>query len=203
MSDQLFEIAFSGQIADGADLATVKKYIAAMFKADEGRLAQLFSGKRMIIKRSVDAATAAKYRGAFEKAGAVCEVSEIGRAEVQAVTQPQPSVQQSAVAAPPAESSPAPKIETAEDYVSRYPESEQIPQALLTEPLEVRGEDIPDLAADIAPVGSMMQHQIKEDPEPHIDTSGFDVAPVGSVLTTGDKSEPPPPPDTTGITLAD
>jgi hypothetical protein len=202
MSDQLFEIAFSGQIAEGADLATVKRHIATIFKADEDRLAQMFSGKRVIIKRSVDAATAAKYRGAFEKAGAVCEVLATGQPDSQPT--PQPVVQKPAAAtAPAAASSPAPKVEAAEDYVSRYPESEQIPQALLTEPLGVKGEEIPDLAADIAPVGSMMQHQIKEDPVPVIDTAGFDVAPVGSVLTTGKKSEPPPPPDTSGLTLAD
>jgi hypothetical protein len=201
MSDQLFEVAFSGQIADGADLTTVKKHIAAMFKADEDRLAQLFSGKRVIIKRSVDATTAARYRGAFEKAGAICEVSQIVQPETEAIAHT--PVQQPAVVTPPATSSPAPRVETAEDYVSRYPESEQIPQALLTEPLGVKGEDIPDLAADIAPVGSMMQHQIKEDPVPVIDTTGFDVAPVGSVLSTGEKLEPPPPPDTSGLTLAE
>ncbi len=197
MSDQLFEIAFSGQIADGADLATVKQHIAIIFKADEARLAQLFSGKRMVIKRAVDAATAAKYRGAFEKAGAVCEVSRIGKAEAE------DPVQQQSPPASPVTSSPASRVESAQEYASRYPESEQIPQALLTEPLGVRGEEIPDLEADIAPVGSMMQHQIKEDPEPDIDITGFDVAPLGSVLSNGDKSPPPPPPDTTGLTLAD
>lgn len=198
MTDQLFEIAFSGQIADGADLETVKKHIASIFKADEDRLAQLFSGKRMIIKRSVDAATAAKYRGAFEKAGAICEVLQLGQPDAQ------PPAQQPPVAsAAPAASSPAPEVETAEDYVSRYPESEQIPQALLTEPLGVKGEEIPDLVADVAPVGSMMQHQIKQNPEPDIDITGFNIAPVGSVLSSGDKTTPPPPPDTTGLTLAD
>ena len=198
MSDQLFEIAFSGQIADGADLETVKRHIATIFKADEGRLAQLFSGNRMVIKRSVDAATAAKYRGAFEKAGAICEVLQLGQPEAQAPAQQAPVAN-----TPPATGTSAPKIETAEEYVSRYPESEQIPQALLTEPLGIKAEEIPDLAADIAPVGSMMQHQIKEEPEPDIDITGFDIAPVGSVLSSDDKTPPPPPPDTTGLTLAD
>lgn len=196
MSDQLFEIAFSGQIANGADLATVKQHIAAIFKADDERLAQLFSGKRMIIKRSVDAATAAKYRGAFEKAGAICEVSSLSQLDEAEL------VQQAAPAAAVAVN-PSVKAEPAQPYVSRYPESEQIPQALLTEPLGVRGEEIPDLAADVAPVGSMMQHQIKEHPEPDIDTTGFDIAPVGSILSSADKTPPPPPPDTTGLTLAD
>jgi hypothetical protein len=191
MSDQLFEIAFSGQIADGADLETVKLQIGAIFKADAARLEQLFSGKRMIIKRSVDAVTAAKYRGAFEKAGAICEVVALDQAENQPAQ------------IPVTESKPAIQPESSEPYVSRYPESEQIPPALLTEPLGVQGHEIPDLPADVAPVGSMMQHHLREDPEPDIDTSGFDVAPVGSILKTSVDEEPPPPPDTSGLSMAD
>ena len=187
MSEQLFEIAFSGQIAAGAELETVKLHIAKIFKADEARLAQLFSGRRVIIKRSVDAATAARYRGAFEKVGAICEVVELGQQEKPA--------EKAAVAAP--------ASATGENYVSRYPESDEIPQALLTEPLGINGEDIPDLAADVAPAGSMMQHQIREHAEPDIDTSGIEVAPVGSSLSSASQEPDPPPPDTSGIRLAD
>ena len=78
-----------------------------------------------------------------------------------------------------------------------------VPQALLTEPLKIQGADIDDLGADVAPVGSAMQHSYEETAEPSIDISGFDVAPVGSQLTDGKEEAPPPPPDTTGITLAD
>lgn len=197
MSEQLFEIAFSGRIAEGAELETVKLHIAKIFKADAARMEQLFSGKRMIIKRSVDASTAAKYRGAFEKVGAICEVMAVGSAPAATgsavvATHDEKPVTQASEGAP-----------GAEDYVSRYPESDEVPQALLTEPLGVKGNEIPDLAADIAPVGSMMQHQIKEDPVPDIDTTGFDIAPVGSTLSSDDKKPAPPPPDTTGLTLAD
>ena len=61
MSDELFEVAFSGQINDGADLDEVKARVAKMFNADEAKLAQLFSGKRIIIKKNIDLQTAAKY----------------------------------------------------------------------------------------------------------------------------------------------
>ncbi len=196
MSEQLFEIAFSGQIAAGAELETVKLHVAKIFKADAARIEQLFSGKRMIIKRSVDAATAAKYRGAFEKVGAICEVVAI--ASEQNATPATPA----ATPTPAAVQAAAPAAIT-EEYVSRYPESDEIPQALLTEPLGIKGDDIPDLAADVAPVGSMMQHQIREHPVPDIDTTGFDVAPVGSPLSSSEKQPAPPPPDTSGLTLAD
>lgn len=193
MSEQLFEIAFKGQIVEGADLEKVKQVIGLMFKADASRLAQLFSGNRVIIKRSVDQATAARYRGAFEKAGAICEVVALGEPK----TQPQ----KPATAVQAKES--ANSTESSAEYTSRYPESEQIPPALLTEPLGVRAEEIEDLGVDIAPVGSMVQDQIREVPEPDIDTSGLDIAPVGSVLSTAPEKKPPPPPDTAGLSLAD
>ncbi len=47
MSDQLFEVAFSGQISEGAELGEVKAKVAKMFNADEAKLGQLFSGKRV------------------------------------------------------------------------------------------------------------------------------------------------------------
>ncbi len=194
MSDKLFEIAFSGQIVKGAEAESVKQKIGQIFKADEKRLAQLFSGRRIIIKREVDEATAAKYRGAFEKAGAVCEVTALSATDApahpEATTTATPSSAQAA-------------SDSDEAYVSRYPESEQVPQALLSDPLGIRGESIQDLQADMAPVGSQMQHQIKEIPDAVIDTSGMDVAPVGSILTDKKEDAPPPPPDTSGITMAD
>ena len=41
MADPQFEIAFSGQIAEGADLATVKQNISKLFNADAERLEQM------------------------------------------------------------------------------------------------------------------------------------------------------------------
>ena len=75
MSDELFEVAFSGQIRDGADLEQVKAKVGKMFKADDAKIATMFSGKRLLIKRNLDREAATKYRAAFKKAGAKCEVS--------------------------------------------------------------------------------------------------------------------------------
>ena len=60
MSDELFEVAFSGQIKEGADLEQVKAKVGTMFKADATKLGHLFSGKRMVIKKNIDQATANK-----------------------------------------------------------------------------------------------------------------------------------------------
>ncbi len=209
MSEELFEIAFSGQIADGADLQTVKQKIGQIFKADETRLAQMFSGRRVVIKREADAATVAKFRGAFEKAGAVCDIRSLSDAAPApepppaAVAAAAPAAEPPAAAAEPAAVTATPAAETAEDYVSRYPESEKIPEALVRPEGLVNGDQIEALNADMAPVGSQMLDQVEDVAEPQIDISGIDVAPVGSELSTTPEEEPPPPPDTSGLTLAE
>ena len=78
MSDQLFEVAFSGQISEGADLQEVRARVGKMFNADETKLGQLFSGKRIVIKKNIDQATANKYQTALNRAGAECEIVPMG-----------------------------------------------------------------------------------------------------------------------------
>lgn len=185
MSDELFEIAFSGHINEGSDLETVKKQIGQIFKADPVRLEQMFSGRRVIIKREADEATTAKYRAAFNRCGAVCEVRALKKEGSD-------------------EDSHSPAHESgSESYVSKYPESDQIPQALLSDPLGISADSIQSLDADIAPVGSPLLQSIPETPEPSFDLDGLEVAPVGSTLSPATKLEPPKIPDTSGLTMAD
>ena len=193
MSDQLFEVAFSGQIADGADLDQVKARVGKMFNADETKIAQLFSGKRIVIKKNIDQATAAKYRAALNKAGAICDVKAMGApAETAPAAAPEPAP----AATPEPASAAAPvQIETQYDGDVAPP-----PQ---TDPLGITGDDIEDLEASIAPVGSELQSDYSDPDEPQFDLGGLEVAPVGSDLDVSKKEAPPPPPDTTGITMAD
>ena len=194
MSGQLFEVAFCGQISDGANLDEVKARVGKMFKADDAKLAQLFSGKRIVIKKNIDQATAAKYKTALNRAGAECEVNPIGGAAPAAVA---------AVATPvaaPAESNavatpPSVQFEAAYDG-----EVEPPPQ---TDPLGITGDQIEDLAVSIAPIGSELQDAHTEPEEPQIDITGLDIAPVGSDISATKKDSEPPPPDTSGITMAD
>ncbi len=193
MSDQLFEVAFSGQISEGANLEEVKARVGKIFNADDAKLAQLFSGKRIVIKKNIDQATAAKYKTALNRAGAECEVSSSGGAVpvAQAATAaPAAAPAQSAVA-----STPSPEYETSYDG-----EVEPPPQ---TDPLGITGDQIEDLAVSIAPIGSELQDSYTEPEEPQIDITGLDIAPVGSDIGSTKKDPEPPPPDTSGITLAD
>lgn len=70
MTDPKYDIYFRGEVLPGHDEVQVKQSIAKLFKASDAKLAQLFSGKVNVIKKSVDKATAAKYQQTFKKAGA-------------------------------------------------------------------------------------------------------------------------------------
>jgi len=198
MSEELFEVAFSGQVAEGADLEQVKAKVGAMFKADATKLAHLFSGKRMVIKKNIDQATANKYKAALNKAGAVCEVKSLSEPVENITAQPVVEAQAEKPAAPkPQVKAPAP-AKAAPAILSG-----DIPAAPQTAPLGVTAEDISDLTANLAPVGSDMQDSIQEVSEPVLDLSGLDVAPPGSDLGQVKKENDLPPPDTSGITLVE
>ena len=182
MSDQLYEVAFSGQISEGADLEDVKAKVAKMFNADDTKLALLFSGKRMVIKKNIDQATAAKYQSALSRAGAQ---SEISPPFATAVTAPAAAASAGSVV----------QIETGDHGEVAPPPA--------TDPLGITASDIEDLAASIAPVGSEMQEEYVEVETPEFDLSQFDLAPVGSELNTRPKNSDPAPPDTSGISMAD
>jgi hypothetical protein len=199
MSDELFEVAFSGQISDGAESAEVKAKVAKMFNADDAKLAQLFSGRRVVIKKNIDRATAAKYQTALNRAGAECEICLMGGAPVAQsapATAKAPAAPTAAAAAKPASAAAsAVEIETG-DYGEVAP-----PPA--TDPLGITGDQIEDLAVSIAPVGSELQSDYQDIAEPEFDLNGLEVAPVGSDLDSAPKKPAPPPPDTSGITMAD
>ena len=195
MSDELYEVAFSGQVSAGADLELVKQKVGKMFNADDAKLAQLFSGKRIVIKKNIDQATAAKYRTALTRAGAECEVKSMSgapAAESPAVATP------AAATASPSTSAPAPASGT---YETNY--SGEVAPPPKTDPLGITPDQIEELSASLAPVGSELQDDVKAPEAPEFDLSGIDVAPVGSDLGTAKKEPDPPPPDTSGITMAD
>jgi hypothetical protein len=76
MSDNTFEIVFHGVLVPGADPAQVKRNFAALFKTEAAKVEPLFSGKRFVIKKGLDQATALKYQKALREAGAVVQVED-------------------------------------------------------------------------------------------------------------------------------
>jgi hypothetical protein len=65
-----YNLVFRGQILQDASLDEVKDNLARLFKADAKKIARLFSGKPVVIKKELDPAAAKKYLQVFKKAGA-------------------------------------------------------------------------------------------------------------------------------------
>ncbi|HAQ25897.1 MAG TPA: hypothetical protein DCQ80_08015, partial [Pseudomonas sp.] len=101
------------------------------------RIAQLFSGRRIVIKQNLDFAAVEKYRQAMERAGAQVEV------------RPMPvDVEEIELAPPPVEAAPAPS------------ESAAAPQSLKVAPRDEYMAAFVDVEAPdfgIAPVGADLQ----------------------------------------------
>ncbi|MFK7730799.1 MAG: hypothetical protein AB8B48_04175 [Pseudomonadales bacterium] len=91
MADSDYRVVFEGQIAEGFSIGMVKKNLAKLFKADADRIATIFSGQAVVLKRNIDHPTALKYQAVLQKAGAVTALkSATGGTEPQATqTQPQ------------------------------------------------------------------------------------------------------------------
>jgi len=187
MSDELYEVAFSGQIKSGADLAQVKIKVAAMFKADDTKLAHLFSGQRMVIKKNINQATAKKYQTALDNAGAVCDIKLLSSKPV-----PEPVVASAVVS-----SSVVRNVSPVSEQNS------EVAHAPQTEPLGITAGDIAELSVGLAPIGSDMQDEIEQVAALELNLDGMDMAPAGSDLGQVKKDEDPEPPNTDGLSLVD
>ena len=202
MSEEQFEIALLGTIREGADAQAVKARIGKMFNADSAKVEQLLSGRRVVIKKNVDQQTAQKYKSALHGAGAECEVRSLSGASADSA------------AAPPAGAQPPQTGAAAAALASQAPASQAPPSAAVespaaelappqTDPLGITADQINDLSATLAPVGSELQSEVKVVPAPQYDLSGLEMAPVGSTLGDEQKEPHPPIPDTSGLSLAD
>ena len=72
-----FNVVFGGAVSGGRKVEEVKKNLAALFKADEKKINQLFETPHMVLKRNIDYEQAMKCQTAVQRAGAICEVEEV------------------------------------------------------------------------------------------------------------------------------
>ena len=179
----LYEIAFSGQLLPGARLEQVEANLSKLFQADAQRIAQLFSGRRIVIKQNLDFAAVEKYRQAMERAGAQVEV------------RPMPvDVEEIELAPPPVEAAPVPS------------ESAAAPQPLKVAPRDEYMAAFVDVEAPdfgIAPVGDDLQDTRTPVQTPALDLSQFSLAPLGSDMSERRRATDLPAPDTSHLKLAD
>lgn len=183
-----YEIAFSGQVLPGAPLEQVQANLARLFQADAQRIAQLFSGRRIVLKSDLDAATAEKYRATLERAGAMVQMlaldaPESGIEETE-LAPPPPAEQVRAAAMPTVPATPGARLKVVprDEYMAAFSEV-----------------DAPDFG--IAPVGVDLQDARPEPQAPMLDLSQFSLAPVGSDMGELKAKPAGPPPDTSHLKL--
>ncbi|MFK7913547.1 MAG: hypothetical protein AB8B93_06500 [Pseudomonadales bacterium] len=75
--EEEYRLVFRGEVVEGQHPAVVQKRLGALLQLDPEKTEQLFSGAAVVLRRSVDRATAAQFQGAFKKAGAKLRVQPI------------------------------------------------------------------------------------------------------------------------------
>jgi len=62
MSENMFDIIFTGDICNDVDLDRVKQKAAHVFRLNDTRVVALFSGKRTVLRQNLDQSAATKYQ---------------------------------------------------------------------------------------------------------------------------------------------
>ncbi|TVP93519.1 MAG: hypothetical protein EA348_00580 [Pseudomonadaceae bacterium] len=181
-----FQVVFSGEVQAGVDADLAQAAIGQLFQLSDGNLQRLFSGKRIVIKQGLDAATADKYRQAIERAGALCTVEPMAAGSDVSAPEPVPAQAAPAENAPaqPAAASKGKKLQPRDNYMAAFADVEA-----------------PDF--DIAPVGSDLQEQYRDFAPLDIDLAALSLAPVGSDMGELKQDHAADVPDTSHLKLED
>jgi len=200
-----FEVVFNGIVLEGFDPAETRAKIGKLFNADEAKIARLFSGNSVVIKKGLDEATANKYLGAFKNAGAKAIVRDTAAAaeapvqEIQAAPPPSETPE-------PAPTEPATKPATPiSSGSSMFEHSGEASAHVTAAPkTQVELDSNPDLSAfSLRENTGNLVDPSDDVPEANIDVGDISLASAGSDL--GDAKEEPEEynPDLSGITLVD
>ena len=202
---ETYNIYFAGELLPGHDEDEVRARLAKLFNANDATLEKLFSGKRQLIKRDCDKATALKYKQAIEKAGAKPLITRAGETAPAAEARP-------AESATPAAKEPGNAVDRiAAVAAGRDPDRPDADAAMRLEPA---GADVlrPDERHTVQPaeidtsglsVDESATRLSEEPPPPPAapDTSHMTLGDVGEVIPNLDAGAIPPPPDTSAISL--
>lgn len=196
MSEARFNVVFAGEIVAGADPAKVRENLAAAFRMDVSKVEALFSGKRVVVKKDADQATAMKFRAVMKQAGALCDLERIGEeaaAPAPVAAAPAPAPAPSAPPSAPAEPAARPAAEA---------------------PAPVKGGSLETVGTirlggtgfsgpfEVAATGTDLADK-HEGPPPIVpDVSHFSVAPPGSDMGQKKEEKPPVVPDISHLSIA-
>jgi len=70
LSTIIYAIVFQGKVTEGVEIFSVKAHLAKLLKADAKKMAELFSGKPVVLKKTPDKEEALKAGRALKKIGA-------------------------------------------------------------------------------------------------------------------------------------
>lgn len=90
------QLVFAGEVLDGFSTDDVKLRVAQVLKLDDAKLHRMFSGKRVVIKRGVDAADADRWVAKFGAMGARLHVVTASQATSAEAHAPAPAARASA-----------------------------------------------------------------------------------------------------------
>ena len=156
MTDKTFNIVFDGELVKGVNEAAVKTNVGKLFALNEKQLEAIFSGKRIVLKKHVDSATAIGYRGKLKQAGIVTAIEPVANEAAGIDSRPQKA-----------------KIEAPNQGISAEHGS-----AIFKDKSE-------DSDWSIAPVGVQMSEGVAKPKIPAApDIGHISVAPVGSDILT-------------------
>lgn len=174
---KLYEIVFSGQLIPGAHIDRVRANLAKLFHADAERIALLFSGRRLVLKNTLDQASAEKYRSTLERAGAQVEVVAMQSQLAVAASAQQVEIEEVELAPPPDE----PSWTRRSLLSSRASNGGEV--RLRLEPRDVCMAAFVDVEAPdftLAELGTQVQDAKAVPISPRLDLSGLSLAPEGS-----------------------
>ncbi|RML52733.1 hypothetical protein PSCFBP3800_04391 [Pseudomonas syringae group genomosp. 3] len=180
VSMNVYEIVFSAELVAGAQPEKVRANLGKLFQADAERLELLFSGRRLVLKNNLDAATAEKYRATLERAGAVVQVLEMN------VPPPMEEVE---LAPPPDEPTWLRKASGSTGRLQIKPRD-----AYMAAFMDV---DAPDYS--VADTGADMSEAKPEPVAPLLDLSRLSLAPPGSDMGQAVQTVSKAPPDTSHL----
>ncbi|MCK5337065.1 MAG: hypothetical protein KAQ67_12930 [Gammaproteobacteria bacterium] len=198
-----FEVVFSGEVIEGNDVAETHAKIGKLFNADEAKIARLFSGNSVVIKKDLDEATANKYIGAFKKAGARAIVRNAAAATESKVAAAETAPAASAPA--PVATSKAAPAAAASNANTVFEHSGEASEHLTAAPQTKFDLDSdPDLSGlTLRENTGNLFDASAEAPDADIDISEFTLAATGSDLADKKEEVPPLNADLSGIDLVD
>ncbi|MBB6522970.1 hypothetical protein [Pseudoteredinibacter isoporae] len=199
MANERYNLVFRGDIVLGHKIADVKLRLGKLFKVNDAQLERLFSGRPVVIKKSLPKAEADRYTEALQQAGAQVEIQAINKATATPIEQAT-AKKKKPLAERLAEQAAAGDMQGASGAAAFAPKNIPVPVVEESEPEEE--------GLVLAPVGSiLLADQYREDePVPDIQPVETDLRPMQGNLLDAEEMKKEVPPigvDLSGISLAE